>query len=94
MPDQVADSVKEERSHIMIGLRDELSREFRRSYIGKVRPVLFEEEIKIGRETLMVGFTPEYIKVAVPLRDVAKSGIYDVAIEDFYDDEVMKGSLG
>ena len=46
MPDQVADGVKEERSHIMIGLRDELSREFRRSYIGKVRPVLFEEELK------------------------------------------------
>lgn len=93
MPDQVADGVKEERSHIMIGLRDELSREFRRSYIGKVRPVLFEEELKVGRETFMVGFTPEYIKVATPLRDVTKNGIYDVAIEDFLDDEVMKGTV-
>ncbi len=93
MPDQVADGVKEERSHIMIGLRDELSREFRRSYIGKVRPVLFEEELKVGRETFMVGFTPEYIKVATPLRDAAKNGIYEVTIEDFLDDEVMKGTV-
>ena len=93
MSDQVADGVKEERSHIMIGLRDELSREFRRSYIGKVRPVLFEEELKVGRETFMVGFTPEYIKVATPLRDAAKNGIYEVTIEDFLDDEVMKGTV-
>ena len=93
MPDQVADGVKEERSHIMIGLRDELSRKFRRSYIGKVRPVLFEEELKVGRETFMVGFTPEYIKVATPLRDAAKNGIYDVTVNDFLDDEVMKGTV-
>jgi len=93
MPDQVADGVKEERSHIMIGLRDELSREFRRSYIGKVRPVLFEEELKVGQETFMVGFTPEYIKVAAPFKDAAKNGIYDVTIEDFLDDEVMNGTV-
>ena len=93
MPDQIADSIKEERSHAMIGLRDELSEDFRRSYIGKVRPVLVEEEIKIGKETYMVGFTPEYIKVAVGTEGISKNGIYDVTIEDFLDGEIMKGTV-
>ena len=93
MPDQIRDAVKEERSHLMIGLRDELSREFRRSYIGKVRPVLVEDEELIGKETYMVGFTPEYIKVAIPCGGVTGNGIYDVTIEDFLDDEVMKGNV-
>ena len=93
LPDQVKDENKETRSRTMIKLRDELSRDFRKRYIGKTRPVLFEEEIKAGKEVLMVGFTPEYIRVAASPKDVTKNGIYDIFIEDFIDDELMRGTV-
>ena len=93
LPDQVRDEVKEQRSHMLIALRDELSKDFRQRYIGKSRPVLFEESVLIGGKSYMVGHTPEYIKTAVLTDEPLENVIRDVTLSSFLTDEILSGTL-
>ena len=93
MPGQVKDEIKEQRSHRLITLRDELSKQYRERQIGKVKPVLFEEEITVNGKKYLTGHTPEYVKVAVKASDAAANEIFDVSVDDFLNDELMSGSL-
>ena len=64
MPDQVPEPVKKERSARLLALEAAQSKEYRDYYIGKQQTVLFEEAIEIDDARYMVGFTPEYVRVA------------------------------
>lgn len=76
MPNQVAEQVKTERSHKAIALGNQMSEAFRTHYIGKTVSVLLEEEQVRNGKTYMTGFTPEYVKIAVPMEDGLKPGDY------------------
>ena len=93
MPGQVKDEIKEQRSHRLIGLRDELSKEYRSRQTGKVKPVLFEEEVTVDGKKLLTGHTPEYVKVAVKVSDAAPNEVANVRIDGFLSDELMSGSV-
>jgi threonylcarbamoyladenosine tRNA methylthiotransferase MtaB len=93
MPGQVKDEIKEQRSHRLITLRDELSKQYRARQIGKVKPVLFEEEITVNGKKYLTGHTPEYVKVAVKASDAAANEIFDVSIDEFLSDELMLGKV-
>ncbi len=93
MPGQVKDEIKEQRSHRLITLRDELSKQYRARQIGKVKPVLFEEEITVNGKKYLTGHTPEYVKIAVKTSDATANEIFDVSIDGFLNDELMLGSL-
>ncbi len=67
MPDQVPETVKKERSGELLALVEEQSKAFRDYYIGKEQTVLFEEDMQIGAKRYMVGFTPEYMRLAMEL---------------------------
>ena len=66
MNDQVDDTVKSQRSKILIELGEEISNEFIKRFVGKDVSVLVETEKK---EHLFEGYTTNYLKV------VLKSGI-------------------
>ena len=42
-----------------------MSKEFRDAYVGKETEVLLEEEIELEGKKYFVGYTKEYVKVAV-----------------------------
>lgn len=67
MPDQVPEPIKKERSARLLALEAAQSKEYRDYYIGKQQTVLFEEAVEIGGARYMVGFTPEYVRVAKKL---------------------------
>lgn len=67
MPDQVPEPVKKERSGQLLALEKAQSKEFRDYYIGKMQTVLFEEAMQLGEKRYMVGFTPEYVRLAMEL---------------------------
>lgn len=67
MPDQVPETVKKARSGELLALVEEQSKAFRDYYIGKEQTVLFEEDMQIGAKRYMVGFTPEYVRLAMEL---------------------------
>ena len=89
MKGQVLDSLKEERSKRLIELGDGLSKEFRKSYLNKVRPVLFEECVKIDGKDYIIGHTPEYIKVALDANDADSNEVKMVTLTSFLSDDVM-----
>lgn len=93
LPNQVKDNIKEERSHRLIELGEKLSEEFRNSYIGKTRPVLFEEKVVFDGKEYMTGHTPEYIKVVVEAEGIKENEIYPINIEEAFSGDTMKGSL-
>ena len=93
MPMQVRDETKESRSHRLIALRDELSVDYRKRYIGKTRPVLFEEETVIDKKRYITGHTPEYIRVAVEPGDIRPNDIRDVKLKGFIGDDIMTGII-
>ena len=60
MPDQVEDGVKHERSQRMLALAGESAQNFRRQFLGKTMPVLWEKRSGDG---IWSGLTDNYIRV-------------------------------
>lgn len=65
MQGQIAETQKTKRSNELICMGEQMSKEFREYYIGKETEVLLEEKMLIDGEIYYVGFTKEYVKVAV-----------------------------
>lgn len=76
MPDQVPEPVKKERSAELLALEKEQSKAFRDHYIGKRQTVLFEEAVQIGEIRYMIGFTPEYVRLAMKLKPDEREADY------------------
>jgi len=60
LPQQVSDSVKKQRSQEMLALARESAKNFRKQFLGKTMPVLWEKQCGEG---VWSGFTDNYIKV-------------------------------
>lgn len=65
MPDQVPEAVKKERSEKLLALGHRMSGEFRRYYLGRQVTALLEEEFLYDGKRYYIGYTKEYVKVAV-----------------------------
>ena len=69
MPDQIQESVKAERSGILMELAEKQKKEFINYYKGKEVSVLFEEPVEVDGVRYFEGLTPEYVKVWVPTEE-------------------------
>lgn len=65
MEHQVDETIKTERSGILLELEKKMSLEFREYYLGKQQEVLMEEAVEIDGIRYFTGFTKEYVKVAM-----------------------------
>lgn len=83
MTEQVSDSIKTERSKILIDLGSGISKEFMKQFIGKAMPVLVETEKK---ENLFEGYTTNYLKVLLKSDINIKNQIVDVCIKNVRND--------
>jgi threonylcarbamoyladenosine tRNA methylthiotransferase MtaB len=66
MPDQLPNAVKADRAHAAAEVAARMEAEYLNRFVGRVVPVLFEEE----REGLWWGHTPNYIPVSVEGNDL------------------------
>lgn len=66
MPDQIPEQVKSARSNELLALAQKMSGEFREDYLGREVEALMEEKTTIDGVEYYVGFTREYVKLAVP----------------------------
>ena len=71
MPGQLPNAEKERRARALIALGRETSEAYRRSWLDKTAEVLLEEQAADGS---WLGYTPEYIQVAVPDGPGCRSG--------------------
>ena len=89
MDGQIPESVKSERSDILLKTEAALSLEYRKSFLGKKKEVLMEEKTVIGGRDYLVGYTREYVKAAV-LWDREKRGkMVTGTLKEMLTDEIL-----
>ncbi|ORX23431.1 tRNA (N(6)-L-threonylcarbamoyladenosine(37)-C(2))-methylthiotransferase MtaB [Thermoanaerobacterium sp. PSU-2] len=84
-PDQIKNSVKEERSKILIKLSEECELKFYRKFLGSTLNVLFEQRTK-ELDDYVEGLTDNYIRVAVETDLNIKNKILPVKLIDLKKD--------
>ena len=89
MPDQIDEQIKAARSEKLIALGHDMSKEFRKFYIGKNEEVLFEEKDVIGDKEYFVGYTKEYVKVAKETAENLENQIVSGRISGMLTDEIL-----
>lgn len=89
MPDQIDEQIKAARSEKLIALGHDMSKEFRKFYIGKNEEVLFEEKAVIGDKEYFVGYTKEYVKVAKETAENLENQIVSGHISGMLTDEIL-----
>lgn len=65
MKNQIPDQIKKERSSTLLQLEKKMSKEFREYYVGKEVTALMEEPFFFEGEQYFIGYTKEYVKVAL-----------------------------
>ena len=89
MPDQIDEQIKAARSEKLIALGHDMSKEFRKFYIGKNEEVLFEEKAVIGDKEYFVGYTKEYVKIAKKTDENLENQIVSGRISGMLTDEIL-----
>lgn len=89
MPGQIDEQIKAARSEKLIALGHDMSKEFRKFYIGKNEEVLFEEKAVIGDKEYFVGYTKEYVKVAKKTDENLENQIVSGRISGMLTDEIL-----
>lgn len=89
MPDQIDEQIKAVRSEKLIALGHDMSKEFRKFYIGKNEEVLFEEKAVIGDKEYFVGYTKEYVKAAKKTDENLENQIVSGRISGMLTDEIL-----
>lgn len=89
MPDQIDEQIKAARSEKLIALGYDMSKEFRKFYIGKNEEVLFEEKAVISDKEYFVGYTKEYVKVAKKTDENLENQIVSGRISGMLTDEIL-----
>lgn len=89
MPDQIDEQIKAARSEKLIALGHDMSKEFRKFYIGKNEEALFEEKAVIGDKEYFVGYTKEYVKVAKKTDENLENQIASGRISGMLTDEIL-----
>lgn len=83
MKDQIPESEKGGRSDVLIELGEKNRRAFEEKYMGREVEVLFEEKVTIKGQEYFVGYTKEYIRVAI-----------SADTETNYENMTLRGILG
>ena len=81
MDGQVPDSVKTQRSALLLELGRKKQREYEEKLLGTAREVLMEESVVIGGETWQVGHTKEYVKIGRKTEEDLSNQLVNVEIE-------------
>lgn len=89
MPDQIDEQIKAARSEKLIALGHDMSKEFRKFYIGKNEEALFEEKAVIGDKEYFVGYTKEYVKVVKKTDENLENQIVSGRISGMLTDEIL-----
>ena len=89
MPDQVPETVKSDRSDVLLELEKRMSGDYRRSFVGQKKTVLLEEKITLNGTDYMIGHTKEYVKAVVPFREGLKNTMAEGVLAGMMTDEIL-----
>ena len=93
MGGQIDEAVKSERSDCLIADGKVREKRYRETFIGKEVSVLFEEEQEKNGEHYWLGFTKEYVRVALKTEKQLKNTLINCRICEFLDDDLLIGEI-
>ena len=93
MEDQVGEAEKSERSDCLIADGKVREKRYRETFIGKETWVLFEEEQERNGEQYWLGFTKEYVRVALKTEKQLKNTLINCRICGFLDEDLLIGEI-
>jgi len=79
MKTQVKDSVKKERTKLLLQLSEAKKTAFYNEHLHTVRAVLFEDDVKNG---MIFGFTDNYIRIFIPFDETFMNTIIDIELTE------------
>jgi len=88
MTNQISPEIKDERSHQMILLGEELQRNFLEKHVGKVLEVLFEHSIDPQKD-LYEGYTSNYLKAIASSKEKIENEILKVEVKEVKNDALI-----
>ena len=89
MEKQVPDAVKTQRSNRLIQLEQQMSKEYRQSFIGESIEVLLEEQKEIDGNFYQIGHTGQYIKAALKTQEDTRNCMVTGVLTEFLKDDIM-----
>lgn len=89
MPGQLTENQKGQRSDVLLKLDQEMSLEYRKSFLREEKEVLMEEKIVIDGTEYLVGHTREYVKAAIPWEEGKKGAMITGTMASMLNDEVF-----
>lgn len=92
MPGQVPEQTKAKRSGELLALEQKQSIQFRSRYIGKEAEVLFEEKKVINGRTFQLGYTADYVKVALETTENLSNCLKKIRVTEFLTDEILNST--
>ena len=87
--DQVDDRIKTERSNCLLTMEQEHSVSYRKGWLGKKVEALMEEEKEIQGKKYQVGYTKEYVKVAVVAEEDLGNQVIEGTAVELLDNEYL-----
>lgn len=95
MSGQITEKVKTARSARLIALDEDLSYEYRKSYVGKIVKVLTEELVEIEGVNYFTGFTDTYVRVHIKADncELKSNELVQVIITDLQNKDFVVGEI-
>lgn len=93
MEGQIGEAVKAKRSEWLISEGRLRERRYRETFIGRESTVLFEEVQEVKGQRYWLGFTGEYVKVAVREERNLKNSLINCRICGFLDEDLLLGEI-
>lgn len=91
MKNQINPTIKDERSHTMILLGEEMNKNFLSKQVGNTLEVLFENLFN-NKKDIYEGYTPNYLKVSAFSKENIENHILNVHIKELKKD-ILKGEI-
>ena len=93
MEGQIEEAVKTKRSHTLIQMGKEKKQKYMESFLGQQVEILFEETAQIQGEEYWIGYTKEYLKVAVKTKENLENRIVFGKVERFIEEGIFICSI-
>ncbi len=89
MPGQLSQSVKSGRAEELIEIGRQMELEYKKQFLHKEIEVLIEEKLLIGDKYYQIGYTKEYVKIALEEKKDYHNNIWTGIVTDFLNNEIL-----
>lgn len=89
MPDQIPEDIKQQRSNELIAVTEQMAREYKELFMGKIEEMLVEEEVIIEGVKYQVGHNERYLKLAIQSEEDLTNQILKIRVEKALSKEIL-----